>query len=83
VGVLLVVLANGRYAVMDGLARRAGAAAAWPGFESVDIGALARGLGCPSVRVETFSDLEATLDGVLPGLAGRGEPLLLEAVVGE
>ena len=44
VGVLLVVLANGRYAVMDGLARRAGAAAAaWPGFESVDIGGMARG----------------------------------------
>ena len=37
VGVLLVVLANGRYAVMDGLARRAGGAAAWPAFESVDI----------------------------------------------
>ncbi len=83
VGVLLVVMANGRYAVMDGLARRVGKEAAWPDFESVDIGAIARGLGCPSVRVETHSDLVSTLDEVLPGLAGRGEPLLLEAIVGE
>ncbi len=83
VGVLLVVLANGRYAVMDGLARRAGAAAAWPAFESVDIGAIARGLGCPSVRVETHAELIATLDEAMDGLVARREPLLLEAVVGE
>ena len=83
VGVLLVVLANRRYAVMDALARRAGGEAAWPGFESVDIGAIARGLGCPTVRVETHSELVSTLDDVLPGLAQRGEPLLVEAVVGE
>jgi benzoylformate decarboxylase len=83
VGVLLVVLANGRYAVMDALARRAGGAAAWPAFESVDLGAIARGLGCPTVRVETHSELVSTLDDVLPGLAARREPLLVEAVVGE
>ncbi|HKO27773.1 MAG TPA: thiamine pyrophosphate-binding protein [Solirubrobacteraceae bacterium] len=83
VGVLIVVLANRRYAVMDALARRAGGEAAWPGFESVDIGAIARGLGCPTVRVDTHAELVSTLDEVLPGLVGRGEPLLLEAVVGE
>jgi benzoylformate decarboxylase len=83
VGVLLIVLANGRYAIMDGLARRAGGAAAWPGFESVDIGGLARALGCPSVRVETFSDLVDVLDGVVPDLAARRSPLVVEAVVGE
>jgi benzoylformate decarboxylase len=83
VGVLLVVLANGRYAVMDGLARRAGGAAAWPGFESVDIGGLARALGCPTVRVETHDELTRVLDDVLPNLAARREPLVLEAVVGE
>jgi benzoylformate decarboxylase len=83
VGVLMIVLANRRYAVMDALARRAGGEAAWPGFESVDIGAIARGLGCPTVRVETHADLVSTLDEVLPALAGRREPLLLEAVVGE
>jgi benzoylformate decarboxylase len=83
VGVLLIVLANGRYAVMDGLARRAGGAAAWPGFEAVDIGAVARALGCPSVRVETHDDLIRVFDDVLPELASRQEPLLVEAVVGE
>ena len=83
VGVLLVVLANGRYAIMDSLARRAGGAAAWPGFESVDIGGLARAFGCPAVRVETHDDLIRVLDEVLPHLASRREPLLVEAVVGE
>jgi benzoylformate decarboxylase len=83
VGVLLVVLANGRYAVMDSLARRAGRAAAWPAFEAVDIGGLARSLGCPAVKVETHNDLTRVLDDVLPGLAERREPLLVEAVVGE
>jgi benzoylformate decarboxylase len=83
VGVLLIVLANGRYAVMDALARRRGAAAAWPGFESVDIGGMARSLGCPSVRVETHDELAQTLDDALDGLAARREPLLVEAIVGE
>ncbi len=83
VGVLLVVLANGRYAVMDGLARRAGGAAAWPAFDSVDVGAIARALGCRSVRVETYEQLTETLDQALAGLAVRREPLLVEAVVGE
>jgi benzoylformate decarboxylase len=83
VGVLLIVLANGRYAVMDGLARRHGGAAAWPAFESVDIGAMARAMGCGAVRVQTHDELVRTLDEVLPGLAARREPLLVEAVVGE
>jgi benzoylformate decarboxylase len=83
VGVLLIVLANGRYAVMDALARRAGGTAAWPGFESVDIGGMARALGCPSVRVETLVDLLRVFDDVLPNLASRREPLVVEAVVGE
>jgi benzoylformate decarboxylase len=82
VGVLLVVLANGRYAIMDALARRQGGAAPWPGLESVDIGGLARALGCPSVRVETHEDLIRILDEVMPSLVARREPLLLEAVVG-
>jgi len=82
VGVLLIVLANGRYAVMDALAGRHGGTGAWPGFESVDIGGLARSLGCPAVRVETYEELVQTLDETLDGLAGRREPLVVEAVVG-
>jgi benzoylformate decarboxylase len=83
VGVLLVVLANGRYAVMDGLARRVGGASAWPGFESVDVGGLARAFGCPAVRVESHDDLIRVFDEVVPHLASRREPLVVEAVVGE
>ena len=82
VGVLLIVLANGRYAVMDALARRHGGDGAWPGFETVDIGGLARSLGCPAVRVETYEQLVETLEDSLDGLAARREPLLVEAVVG-
>jgi benzoylformate decarboxylase len=82
IGVLLVVLANGRYAVMDALAGRHGGAGAWPGFEAVDISGLARSLGCPSVRVETYPQLVQTLEEALDGLAARREPLVVEAVVG-
>ncbi|HTT28289.1 MAG TPA: thiamine pyrophosphate-binding protein [Solirubrobacteraceae bacterium] len=83
VGVLLVVLANRRYAIMDALARRNGGAGAWPGFEAVDIGGLARSLGCPSVRVQTHSELLDTLDDAFDGLVEKRAPLLVEAVVGE
>ena len=83
VGVLLVVLANGGYAIMDTLARRQGGSAAWPRFNSVDIAGLARSFGCPAVRVETHDDLIRVLDEVLPELASRREPLVLQAVVGE
>jgi len=81
VGALFVVLANGRYAIMDELARRAGGTAPWPPLQGVEIGALARGLGCPSLRIEGREQLERTLDDVVPGLAQRAEPLLLEVVV--
>jgi benzoylformate decarboxylase len=83
VGALLIVLANGGYAVMDALARRRGGVAAWPRFESVDIAGLARSFGCPAVRVETHDDLIRVLDEVLPELASRREPLVVQVVVGE
>ena len=78
VGVLLIVMANGRYAVMDGLARAHNAPGAWPAFGSIDIAGMARCLGCPSVNVDTHDALLATFDEVLPGLAERREPLLVE-----
>ena len=82
VGVLLLVMANGRYAVMDGLARAAGAPAAWPAFGSIDIAGMARCLGCPAVNVGTHEQLLETFDEVLPDLANRREPLLIEVAVG-
>ena len=80
VGVLFVILTNGGYAVMDRLAERQGAAGPWPSFE-VDMCALAHGLGCPARRVEAHADLTSALDEVVPELASRAEPLVLEVAV--
>jgi benzoylformate decarboxylase len=66
---------------MDMLARDQGDEGSWPPFEELDITAIARGLGCPAKRIETHEDLIGELDQVLPGLAARGEPLLLEVVI--
>ncbi|SEM07558.1 thiamine pyrophosphate-dependent enzyme [Nonomuraea pusilla] len=81
VGALFVVLSNGRYAIMDRLAERQGGKAPWPAFPEVDMGAMARSLGCPAVRVERHADLVDVLDEVLPTLASRDEPLLLDIAV--
>ena len=82
VGALLVVMANGGYRVMDGLAAADGSAPTWPSFEEVSVSGLARSLGCPAVRVETHAQLTDTLDGVIGGLRERREPLVLEVAVG-
>ncbi|NRQ32233.1 thiamine pyrophosphate-binding protein [Nonomuraea sp. NN258] len=81
VGALFVVLANGRYAVMDRLADRHGGKAPWPPFTEVDVGALARSLGCPGRRVSGHEELTSVLDEVVPTLATRTEPLLLDVTV--
>jgi benzoylformate decarboxylase len=81
VGVLLIVMANGGYAIMDGLARIHGEPGPWPGFGDVDIQAVARGFGCEALRVETQDELIAQLDAHMPELAGRSAPLLLEVAV--
>jgi benzoylformate decarboxylase len=81
VGVLLVVMANGRYAVMDGLAQARHASGAWPAFGSIDIAGMARCLGCPAVNVSTHEELLATFDEVLPDLVRRREPLLVEVAL--
>lgn len=82
-GVLMIVLANGRYGVMDAQADARGGQAPWPQFHDVDVTSIARGLGCPAVRVETFAQLEATLGGALGDLRARAEPLLLEVVLAD
>jgi benzoylformate decarboxylase len=81
VGVLLVVLSNGGYAIMDALAQAQGGRGAWPGFGEIDIAGIAACLGCPSVRVATYDELVQTLDDVMPGLADRRAPLLVEVAV--
>jgi benzoylformate decarboxylase len=79
-GALFVILSNGGYAVMDLLAELQGVTAPWPGF-GVDVAGLARAFGCPARRIETHDELLRVFDEVLPGLAQREEPLLLEVVV--
>jgi benzoylformate decarboxylase len=80
-GVLYVVLSNGRYAIMDQLAERAGGKAPWPAFDDIDIAELSRSLNCPARRVNTYTELLDVLDEVVPTLAARGEPLLLDVSV--
>ena len=82
VGVLFVVLSNRGYAVMDRLAERQGGAAPWPPID-VDVAAIARGLGCPARRTSGYEELVEILDDVVPGLAERREPLLLEVPVAQ
>jgi thiamine pyrophosphate-dependent acetolactate synthase large subunit-like protein len=81
VGVLFVVLANGRYAVMDRLAEQEGGRAPWPAFEEVDVSVLAEGLGCPAVRVDSYEAMVKVLDEVVPSLTDRTEPLVLQVAV--
>ncbi len=88
VGVLVVVLANGRYAIMDHLAKMHGettphgkGAAPWPAFEQVSVSTIADGLGCPVTRVQTYDDLIKTLDEVIPTLGTRSTPLVLEVAI--
>jgi benzoylformate decarboxylase len=80
VGVLYVILSNGGYAIMDRLAERRGQAAPWPGFD-VDIAAIARAQGCEGLRIAEHEDLVAALDEVVPELATRQEPLLLDVAI--
>lgn len=77
VGVLVLVMDNGRYAIMDRLASEAGGKAPWPGFPEVDVAGLATSLGCPALRVTTPGELTGVLDDVVPGLAARETPLVV------
>ncbi len=79
-GALFVVLANGGYAIMDRLAEQQGGTAPWPGF-GVDVAGLARAFGCPARTVGDHDELLRVLDEVVPDLATRSEPLLLEVTV--
>jgi benzoylformate decarboxylase len=81
IGALFVVLSNGGYAVMDVLAERQGGSGPWPGFGEIELAAVARGFGCPARRIATHDELTTALDEVVPTLADRTEPLLLDVVI--
>jgi benzoylformate decarboxylase len=81
VGAVFVIVGNGRYAIMDELARGHGGAGAWPGFESLDLATVARGFGCEAERITTHDELLGRLDEVVATLATRDTPLLLDVRV--
>ncbi len=81
IGALFLVLANGRYAVLDRLAERHGAPGPWPPFAEVELATVARGFGCPSRRILALDELVSALEEVVPTLADRDQPLLLDMVV--
>ncbi|MFL5935351.1 MAG: thiamine pyrophosphate-dependent enzyme [Gaiellaceae bacterium] len=80
VGVLFVILSNGGYAIMDRLAERVEREPPWPSFD-VDVAALARAFGCPARRISTHLELVTELDEIVPTLASRDEPVLLDVVI--
>ncbi|OEV14155.1 thiamine pyrophosphate-dependent enzyme, partial [Streptomyces nanshensis] len=81
VGVLFVVLANGRYAIMDRLADAHERAAPWPGFEEVSVSGMAEALGCRARRVTEYAELLGELDALVPELAESARPMVLEVAV--
>jgi benzoylformate decarboxylase len=80
-GVVYVILSNGGYAIMDRLAEHAGGRAPWPQFDDVDIAGLARCFGCASRRIEAHDELVAALDELVPTLASRDDPFLLDVTI--
>jgi benzoylformate decarboxylase len=82
-GALFVVLANGRYAIMDRLADIANATGPWPSFPEVDVAALARGFGCTALVTPEHEQLLDALDAIVPTLAERVEPVVLVVPVAD
>ena len=81
VGVVVLVLANGGYAIMDRLAEHSGGLGPWPRLDGIDIAGLARAQGVEAECIETHAGLVARLDALVAGAAGRRSPVLLEIVV--
>jgi len=77
VGIVCVVMANGRYAVMDGLAEAAGGKPVWPDFCDVSVGRLAEAFGCAVVPVGD----SAALRDALADTGERTHPLVIVATV--
>jgi acetolactate synthase-1/2/3 large subunit len=83
--VLVVIIANRRYAILDIEMRRAGVSAIGPRADAmIDISRpelrwpeIARGMGVEAVRVETVEDFRTHL---CVGLRERG-PRLIEALI--
>jgi benzoylformate decarboxylase len=77
VGVVIFVMNNGRYLVMDRQTARRGKIP-WPSLEGVRVDRLAGALGVSSVRVSAVEHLVEVLDEVMPGLRERDQPLVVD-----
>jgi benzoylformate decarboxylase len=78
---IFLVLNNGGYAIMDRLAERAGSPGPWPTLDTINITGLATSLGVDTLRITDHADLLTTFDDLIPSLAERTSPLLIECVV--
>jgi benzoylformate decarboxylase len=81
IGVLYVVMANGRYAVMDRLAEQVGGKPPWPTFPEVSVGGMAESLGCRVVKVDRRDALETVLTESTSALRRLDHPLVVEIAV--
>ena len=79
-GALFVILSNGGYAIMDRLAEQHGGRAPWPTF-GIDVAALAQVFGCPARTIGSYDELVQVFDEVVPALASREGPLLIDVAV--
>lgn len=82
-GVVFLVLSNGGYAIMDRLAERSGAPGPWPSLDNIDIGGLARAQGIDAIRITDHPTLIDRFDDLIPTLASRETPLVVEVVVAQ
>jgi benzoylformate decarboxylase len=77
VGVVIFVMNNARYLVMDRQTARRGKIP-WPSLEGVRVDLLAEGLGVRAIRVSTREHLTGVLDEVMPALRDRDQPLVVD-----
>jgi benzoylformate decarboxylase len=77
VGIVIFVMDNGRYLVMDRQTSRRGKIP-WPSFEGVRVDRLAEALGVQAIRVSAREHLVEVLDQVMPGLRDRDQPLVVD-----
>ena len=66
---------------MDRLVERHGGTGPWPAFAEVELATIARGFGCEARRITAHDELISALDEVVPTLADRDEPLVLDVLV--
>jgi benzoylformate decarboxylase len=83
VGVLCIVMANGRYGVMDRQASARETTPPWPRFPGLQIAAMARAMGCAAVRVTTSADMASAVRQGVYDLRAKQRPLLIEVAVSE